>query len=92
MPILSSFHLTLIITHRKANNTHKIIMASLESVPSRESGYTVHLTDLEPEFREEDVVIPPRRRVIIPARLRRRVVKSWKKMVWVIGKIDRRIV
>ena len=92
MPILSSFHLTLIITHRKAKNTHKIITAPLESVPSRESGRTVHLTDLEPEIREEDVVIPPRRRVIIPARLRRMVVKSWEKMVWAIGKVDRMIV
>ena len=84
-------------THYHSQKSQKKTLTKLSwplwnPVPSRESGYTVHLTDLEPEIREEDVVIPPRRRIIIPARLRRMVVKSWEKMVWIIRKIDRRIV
>ena len=63
----------------KPNNSCRGFMASLESVPSRESGHTVHLTDLEPENKGEDVITPQRRRMIIPVRLRRMVVRNWKR-------------
>ena len=63
-------------------------MTDVHAIQTRDSGYTVDLEDSLPEFREEEMADIGHG----PGRARRIVLHWWRRIGWVVKKINRRVV
>ena len=63
-------------------------MTDVHAIQTGGSGYTVDLEDSLPEFREEEMADIGH----VPCRARRIVLHWWRRISWVVKKINRRAV
>ena len=63
-------------------------ITDVHAIQTRDSGYTVDLEDIIPEFREEEMADIGH----VPGRARRIILHWWRSISWVFKKINRRVV